>query len=61
MVENFTRAHYSDSPLFLYLAFAHVHTATPNIPGLQYSSCSFVNVTKRGRFGDALAEVDWMG
>eukprot|EP00729_Bicosta_minor_P015940 gene15940-20237_t len=60
MVENFTRSYYVDSPLFLYLAFAHVHTATPNIPGLQYSSCSFVNVTRRGRFGDALAEVDWM-
>ena len=28
MVENFTRSYYVDSPLFLYLAFAHVHTAT---------------------------------
>ena len=53
--------------LSLSLSLSLTHTLSlsayllrPNIPGLQYSSCSFVNVTRRGRFGDALAEVDWM-
>jgi arylsulfatase A len=70
-VQNFTRAH-AAQPMFLYLAFSHVHTATPNIepdPPVpsdngaqfeQYSGCKFVGATRRGRFGDALAEVDWM-
>ena len=46
--------------MFLYLAFTHVHTATPNIPGLQYSGCNFVNQSRRGTFGDAVTEMDWM-
>lgn len=48
-------------PMFLYLALGHVHTATPNIsPDEQYAGCGFQNTTKRGRFGDALAEADWL-
>eukprot|EP00041_Stephanoeca_diplocostata_P015340 m.292451 g.292451 ORF g.292451 m.292451 type:complete len:202 (+) comp20001_c0_seq3:735-1340(+) len=48
-------------PFFAYVAFGHVHTATPDInpPSKQYSGCAFVNSTRRGYFGDALAEVDW--
>ena len=49
------------NPFFLYLAASHVHTATPNIPNYeQYAGCPFVNTTVRGRFGDALAEIDWL-
>ena len=33
--ENFTLTHHDSGPLFIYIAFTHVHTATPNIPGLQ--------------------------
>jgi len=52
-----------DAPLFAYIAFGHVHTATPNVYpeiGLrQYAGCAFQGLTGRGPFGDALAEVDW--
>lgn len=49
------------SPLFMYIAFGHVHTATPNVnpPLRQYSGCAFQQSCPRGPFGDALAEVDW--
>ena len=51
---------HSDSPFFAYIAFGHVHTATPNIgPLRQYAGCAFQGRTERGPFGDALAEVDW--
>lgn len=55
----FSSEHASD-PMLLYIAFGHVHTATPNIDPVtkQYAGCAFVNTTRRGRFGDALAEVD---
>jgi len=50
-----------DTPFFLYIPFSHVHTANTGIvPYEQYASCNFINSTNRGRFGDALAEVDWM-
>ena len=49
----------SGAPKFAYIAFGHVHTATPDIPARQYAGCPFVNATARGPFGDALAEVDW--
>jgi arylsulfatase A len=57
---------HKDEPFLLYFPFSHVHatsgyrsdwSATPN---MQYASCDFQNTTKRGPFGDALAEVDWM-
>lgn len=52
---------YKNEAMLLYIATPHVHTATPNIsPDLQYSGCGFLNATTRGRFGDALAEVDWL-
>jgi arylsulfatase A len=27
---------------------------------MQYAGCQFKNTTRRGPFGDALAEVDWI-
>ena len=61
---NFTTAH-KDVPFFVYFAFGHVHTATPNVDpdsnpygGKQYARCSSYGISRRGLFGDALAEVD---
>ena len=47
-----------DHPFFLYLPFSHVHTTRPNQPNEQYCGCPYKNATKRGAFGDALAETD---
>lgn len=55
----FIRKH-SAFPFFLYFAFAHVHTSDFNQPGNQYAGCDFRGATRRGGFGDALAEVDWV-
>eukprot|EP00957_Ditylum_brightwellii_P037506 2836286-Ditylum_brightwellii.AAC.1 len=41
------------------MPLSHVHT-TSNTAELQYSGCNFKGTTKRGRFGDALAESDWI-
>jgi arylsulfatase A len=55
-----------DSSFFLYVPFSHVHATTgrtchnETLPHEQYASCQHQNKTKRGPFGDALAEVDWM-
>ncbi|CAB9527311.1 acetylgalactosamine-6-sulfatase [Seminavis robusta] len=55
-----------DEPFFLYFPFNHVHTTSGNndkwdtMPNRQFASCELKNRTKRGAFGDALAEVDWM-
>jgi len=55
-----------DSPFLLYMPFSHVHATSgrnshnETLPNQQYASCQFQNKTKRGPFGDALAEVDWM-
>ena len=46
-------------PFFLYMPFSHVHT-TRNTPEKQYSGCLFRNTSRRGMFGDALSEVDWI-
>ena len=57
---------YKDAPFFLYVPFSHVHATTgrtshnETLPHEQYASCQYQNKTKRGPFGDALAEVDWM-
>ena len=48
-----------DQPFFLYIPFSHVHT-TANTPDLQYAGCGWQNATRRGPFGDALAELDGM-
>jgi arylsulfatase A-like enzyme len=45
-------------PFFLYMPFSHVHTTASNQPEEQYCDCEHKNATKRGAFGDALAEVD---
>jgi len=47
-------------PFFLYMPFSHVHTTASNQPEKQYASCDFKNTSKRGMFGDALAEADWI-
>ena len=48
-----------EEPFVIYAAFPHVHTATPDIgPDKQYAGCAYQNTTRRGRFGDALAELD---
>jgi len=47
-------------PFFLYMPFSHVHTTSNSQPEKQYAGCAFENTTKRGKFGDALNEVDWI-
>jgi arylsulfatase A len=48
-----------EKPFFLYMPFSHVHTTRNTAEG-QYAGCLFRNTSKRGMFGDALAEVDWI-
>ncbi|KAG7350334.1 alkaline-phosphatase-like, core domain containing protein [Nitzschia inconspicua] len=50
----------SDDPFFLYVPFSHVHITSPSQNECQYAGCDFRNSTKRGKFGDALAEADWI-
>eukprot|EP00051_Salpingoeca_urceolata_P019388 m.283015 g.283015 ORF g.283015 m.283015 type:complete len:565 (+) comp19410_c1_seq1:371-2065(+) len=49
-----------DDPFFLYMPFSHVHTTEGNMDEEQYSGCNFRHYTKRGKFGDALVEADWI-
>lgn len=49
-----------DKPFFLYMPFSHVHTTSGNIPQEQYARCKAQNTTRRGKFGDALHDVDWI-
>ena len=43
------------------MPFSHVHTTNGvNTPEKQYAGCAFQNTTRRGKFGDALAEADWL-
>jgi len=56
---DFVKNHSSD-PFFLYLPFSHVHTTANNMPEKQYAGCDFKGKSRRGPFGDALAEVDWI-
>eukprot|EP00041_Stephanoeca_diplocostata_P008161 m.118189 g.118189 ORF g.118189 m.118189 type:complete len:592 (-) comp17199_c0_seq1:157-1932(-) len=58
-VTGFIREHAS-VPFFLYMPFSHVHTTAGNQPEEQYAGCRFKNTTRRGPFGDALAEADWI-
>lgn len=51
---------HQQAPFFLYMPFSHVHAAAGNMPGLQYAGCRWQNTTRRGKFGDALSEVDWI-
>jgi len=48
-----------EDPFFLYMPFSHVHT-TRNTPEEQYAGCDFKNTSRRGMFGDALNEVDYI-
>ena len=62
---DFINTH-KDSPFLLYMPFSHVHVTNgrtshnESLPYPHYASCQHQNKTKRGPFGDALAEVDWM-
>lgn len=47
-------------PFFLYLPFSHVHTTSATQPEKQYAGCDFKKSTRRGTFGDALKEADWI-
>jgi arylsulfatase A len=58
-VQNFVKNH-KDVPFFLYMPFSHVHTTAGNQPDKQYAGCAFKSTTRRGAFGDALAEADWI-
>jgi len=56
---DFVTNHSAD-PFFLYMPFSHVHTTASNMPEKQYAGCDFKNTSRRGPFGDALSEVDWI-
>merc|ERR1719456_313877 len=58
-VTNYVEKH-KDAPFMLYMPFSHVHTTAGNQPEKQYAGCAFKNTTRRGKFGDALAEADWI-
>ena len=51
---------HAHEPFFLYMPFSHVHTTAANQPEKQYAGCAWKNTTRRGMFGDALKEVDWI-
>ena len=51
---------HKSKPFFLYVPFSHVHTTSKYLPESQYASCAFQNTTRRGKFGDVLAESDWI-
>jgi len=63
---KFTEDH-QDEPFLLYVPFSHVHATSgrnehfdPQPNHQQYASCPFQGKSKRGAFGDALSEIDWM-
>jgi len=51
---------HKNSPFFLYMPFSHVHTTSKSQPEMQYAGCAHKGSTRRGPFGDALAEADWI-
>lgn len=51
---------HQDDPFFLYMPFSHVHTTSRSQPDRQYAGCNHKKTTRRGPFGDALAESDWI-
>ena len=51
---------FQEDPFVLYMPFSHVHTTASNQPEKQFAGCNFKNTTRRGMFGDALAEADWI-
>ena len=52
--------HQGNQPFFLYMPFSHVHTTSASQPEKQYAGCDFRASTRRGPFGDALKEADWI-
>ena len=58
-LDDFVAAH-AHSPFFLYVPFSHVHTTENNQPHIQYAGCLFRNTSRRGPFGDAISEADWL-
>ena len=56
-IEDFVASN-AEQPFFLYVPHSHVHTTADNQPDRQYAGCAHQNSTKRGSFGDALAEAD---
>jgi len=58
---GFIKEHrHPNDPFFLYVPFSHVHTTRPNLPYKQYAGCQFRGKSRRGPFGDAMAELDWI-
>jgi len=45
-------------PFLLYMAFSHVHVTVPPIK--QYAGPDFAGKSIRGKFGDAVEEMDWV-
>lgn len=58
-VLNYVEKH-KEEPFLLYMPFSHVHTTAANQPEKQYAGCAWKNTSRRGKFGDALSEVDWI-
>jgi len=58
--QDFISAQTDTDPFFLYVPFSHVHTTTNNLPEEQYASCRFRDKRRRGKFGDAISELDWL-
>jgi len=58
-VTSYVEKH-KEEPFFLYVPFSHVHATSGNMPEEQYAGCAFQNTSRRGKFGDALSEVDWI-
>jgi len=48
------------SPFLLYVSFQHPHTTVAQQEDRQYSNGAFYHVSRRGRFGDAVEEMDWI-
>ncbi len=49
---------HSTEPFFLYAPFSHVHATTATQPEKQYAGCEYKHTSRRGKFGDALSELD---
>jgi len=47
-------------PFLLYMSFQHPHVTVSQQEDGQYSNGAFYHVSRRGRFGDAVEEMDWI-
>jgi len=50
----------SHHPFLLYVAMQHPHVTVAQQEDGQYSNGAFYHVSRRGRFGDAVEEMDWV-